>query len=350
MATLDMRTQPINIDMNSNLDNVMAIQAKRMEMGANGIGKSDLTAKFGGEIDFDWLGVVTELNVEVAVRKEEAKPYPIDLGDGQPRQATLEALKAITAKALTAAQTSSQFGASKEETQLNWDVWTMWSEQRDTVQAIIDRTKGEKTREYLIEFGWVPENADECEIVAAWVDATVNNFKAINPLILQAGCPAKKNLKAKARFANPDRKKATLQHFESALSEAIVLKEKHDARIERQEKKTYTVEGDNGQLKGAVGVVANAADRMKAMFDTEQAERAEDPIEAAADAARGAKLYKEMAGLDPRTPDEILAAGAKAKEEWREEQEHKERKALIDGAMSRLAAVEAEEKAARQAG
>ena len=288
MATLDMRTQPINIDMNSNLDNIMAIHAKATQTGACGIGKADLKAKYSGEIDFSWLGVVTELNVAVAVAKAEEEAYPLDLGDGVPRQATIEVFRAFTEKALKEAKTSAQFGASAEMKQLKWDAWTMWSEKRDAVQAIIDRTKAEKTREYLVEFEWVPEGADEPTMMQAWCDATENNFKAINPLLLQAGCPAKKKSKGKVTFVNPDTKQATLQHYETALSEALVLKAEHDARTERQEQKTYVVEDDDGDLKGAVGVKKSPASLMAAMFDAEQAERAEDPLEAAAEAARKA--------------------------------------------------------------
>lgn len=288
MATLDMRTQPITIDMDSDLDNVMAIHAKATQTGACGIGKADLQAKYSGEIDFSWLGVVTELNVAVAVQREEEKMYPLDLGDGVARQSNLATFKALAERALKQAKTSAQFGASAEMKQLKWDAWTLMCEKRDAVQAIVDRTKAEKTREYLVEFEWVPEGADEPTMMEAWCDATENNFKAINPLLLQAGCPAKKKSKGKVMFVNPDHKQATLQHYENALSEAIVLKAEHDARTERQEAKTYTVEDDDGDLKGAVGVKKSAASLMASMFDAEQAERAEDPIEAAADAARKA--------------------------------------------------------------
>ena len=218
----------------------------------------------------------------------------------------------------------------------------------DIIMDMGKKCRAEKLREQLTETGYLEPDMSDRERRRQTKKLTKRVKGIIYGMLTEAGAGTKDLDRGGTGI---DFDTITLDHYANAISQAKARRDKADIKEEQHETKSFVVENDFGESKAF-----STRDTHEEIEDFED-EAPGAAIDAAGEAtdldleraAKGLVELKKHMGVDPRTPDEILAAGAKAKEEWREEQERKERKALIDGAMSRLAKVEAEEKAAQAA-
>ena len=189
----------------------------------------------------------------------------------------------------------------------------------DKAHIIMDmskKCKAVKLREQLTEAGYLEPDMSDRER-RRQTKKLVKRVKGITiGLLTEAGAGTKDMERGGTGI---DFDTITLDHYANAISQAKAQRDKASIKEEQHESKSFVVENDFGESKAF-----SSRDTHEEMGDycEEEPGAAIDAAGEATDldlerAARGLVELKKHMGADTRTPDEILAAGAKAKEEFR---------------------------------